>query len=125
MQTFQLGEISITRVVESEEHLLTPEETFPDYAKDIFEAHRDWLMPRHYDPDQNKLFINNQSFLVRTPGHTILVRRLRRQQTRTATVRISTTPTGPGCSVWRRPARRRKTSTSSSARICTSITSAG
>lgn len=73
MNTFQLGDFTITRVVESEEYLLTPEETFPSYARDLFEAHRDWLIPRHYDPDQNMLFINNQSYLVRTPDRTILV----------------------------------------------------
>lgn len=73
MLEFQVGELTIKRVVETEEHLLTPEETFPTYARDIFEAHRDWLMPRHYDPDQNRLFINNQSFLIEAPGRKILV----------------------------------------------------
>ena len=67
------GDIRVTRVVESEEALLKPGEVYPDSTPEIIRANHDWLVPRHYDPATDGLVITIQSYLVRTPRHTILV----------------------------------------------------
>lgn len=73
MTVMQLGDIKLSRILESEEFILTPEEVFPDYAGGAFDPHMDWLAPRHYRPDDNMLVITNQSYLLQTPDRTILV----------------------------------------------------
>jgi len=73
MTVMELGDIRLSRVVESEEFILTPEEVFPDFDADVFAGHMDWLAPRHYRPDDNMLVITNQSYLIETPDRTILV----------------------------------------------------
>ena len=73
MTVMELGDIRLSRVLESEEFILTPEEVFPDYDPAVFDRHMDWLAPRHYRPDTNMMVITNQSYLLQTPGRTILV----------------------------------------------------
>ncbi|MGE0747600.1 MAG: MBL fold metallo-hydrolase [Rhodospirillales bacterium] len=73
MRDVGLGDITISRVVESEEALLKPGEVFPDSTPEIIRANHDWLVPRHYDPATDGMVITIQSFLVKTPRHTILV----------------------------------------------------
>ena len=69
----RLGDVTITRVVEYETPLLGSRELFPDWDPAVVDAHRDWLIPRHYDPAQDRLVIAVQSYLVRTARRTILV----------------------------------------------------
>lgn len=37
------------------------------------EANRDWLMPHYIEPETNKIILAIQSYILRTPRHTILV----------------------------------------------------
>jgi glyoxylase-like metal-dependent hydrolase (beta-lactamase superfamily II) len=69
----KLGEFRLDRVVESEEPLIEPQAFFPQSDPETFAAHAHWLEPRHVDPASGKLVICVQSYLVRTPRHTILV----------------------------------------------------
>lgn len=68
-----IGSIALTRVVESQGPLLTPEEIFPDYTVDVLQQGSRWLMPEFYDAASNKLVIAVQSFLIQLDGLTILV----------------------------------------------------
>ena len=69
----QLGDIEISRVVESEGPFVDVFGFLPDAQKEVIEANRDWLMPRYIDPESMMIILNIQSYILRTPKHTILV----------------------------------------------------
>lgn len=68
-----VGNIELFRIIESEGPLLGPFELFPDATREIIESHRNWMIPRFYDPNSNLLTITIQGFLVKTPSRRILV----------------------------------------------------
>lgn len=69
----QFGDIEVSRVVESEDPLLSPFEIFPDFTQSVLEGGTPWLGRRFYDPASKLLVITIQSFLIRMPGLTMLV----------------------------------------------------
>ena len=69
----KVGEYEISRVVESEVPFIEPHLFLPDFTPDALEANRDWLFPRFADAASGKLVFAFQSYVVRTPRHTILV----------------------------------------------------
>lgn len=69
----RVGNVSIARIVESEEPLLTPAELLPDSTQELIRGELDWLAPRFYDPIAGKLVIAIQSFLIKSRHHTVLV----------------------------------------------------
>jgi glyoxylase-like metal-dependent hydrolase (beta-lactamase superfamily II) len=71
--SWRFGEISLTRVVESEEPLLAPTEIFPDCTAAHIAENLSWLAPRFFNPDTELLVITIQSFLIRQRGMTILL----------------------------------------------------
>ncbi len=73
MDIKRIGDVVLSRVVESEEPLLKPAELFPDWQDTVIDENRDWLIPRFYDPRSGLLAITIQSFLLKTRHHTILV----------------------------------------------------
>ena len=73
MFDFSFGDISVTRIVEMEMLMLGATEFFPYWDPRAVEAHKDWMVPRHFDPVSGKVVVNIQAFLIRTPHHTILV----------------------------------------------------
>jgi glyoxylase-like metal-dependent hydrolase (beta-lactamase superfamily II) len=70
---WESGGVSLTRIVESEEPLLSPFELLPDCTPNHINENLSWLAPRFYDPQAQLLVITIQSFLIRTAGKTILV----------------------------------------------------
>ena len=48
-------------------------EFFPNLAPEILEEHRHWLEPNFLDPASQKFILCVQSYIVRTPHHTILI----------------------------------------------------
>jgi glyoxylase-like metal-dependent hydrolase (beta-lactamase superfamily II) len=70
---FTLGEITLTPVVEQQQPLFDVFEFFPDVTPELYQENRHWLEPWAIDPSTRKLIICVQSYLVRTPHHTILV----------------------------------------------------
>ncbi|MBH67821.1 MAG: MBL fold metallo-hydrolase [Rhodospirillaceae bacterium] len=70
---FKLGELEIHRAIESEVPIFDTFSFFPDATRDVVETHRDWLMPRYIDPDTLEVILCIQSYVVKTPHHTILV----------------------------------------------------
>jgi hypothetical protein len=72
-KSFRIGEITLTPVVEQQLPLFDVFEFFPDVTPELYEENRSWLEPWAIDPATRKLIICVQSYLVRTPHHTILV----------------------------------------------------
>jgi len=72
-KSFALGDITLTRIVEQQEPLFDIFEFFPAVTPELLEENRHWLEPEALDPATRKLVICVQSYLVRTPHHTILV----------------------------------------------------
>jgi glyoxylase-like metal-dependent hydrolase (beta-lactamase superfamily II) len=67
-----IGEITIRRIVEREGPFLPALDVFPTLTADRLDENRNWLAPKALDRD-DRLVFSFQSYLVRTPRHTILV----------------------------------------------------
>ena len=70
---FQIGAVSLQRVVEAEMPILRPEEVYPDCTPEMLAANLHWLEPRFYDRTKNQLILGFQGFLIRSEGKNILV----------------------------------------------------
>ncbi|AMJ61558.1 MBL fold metallo-hydrolase [Bosea sp. PAMC 26642] len=68
-----IGDISVTRIGEFEGPRTKPEVLFPDFDRQTFERHLNWLAPDHYDPTEDRLMASFHSWLIRMPGLTVLV----------------------------------------------------
>ncbi|MBN9051988.1 MAG: hypothetical protein J0H78_21225 [Rhizobiales bacterium] len=58
------GDTSLTRIVESEEPLLSPFEIYPDCTQAHLDANRNLLTPHFFDAQRQLLTITIQSFLI-------------------------------------------------------------
>ena len=71
---FELGDVTIHRVVEQEGPFFDPLEFFPTLTREALEENRGWLTEGGYLDRQNgQVVLCIQSYLVRTPHHTILI----------------------------------------------------
>ena len=73
MKTLKVGEITITSLIERDGPWRTPEAMFPAYDPEIGRRHLAELDPIVFDPASGRMVITYQTFLVRTPRHTILI----------------------------------------------------
>jgi glyoxylase-like metal-dependent hydrolase (beta-lactamase superfamily II) len=73
MTTWTIGETSVTRVIESEDPLLSPYEIFPDCTPAHIAENAAWMTPAFYDPVSDLLVISIQSFVIRKGGQTIIL----------------------------------------------------
>ncbi|WP_408594143.1 MBL fold metallo-hydrolase [Limnohabitans sp.] len=71
--TFQVGDLKVSLVVESEFPVLTPNEVYPDATQEDIDKNEAWLAPRFYDRISDKLILSFQGFLIRSDGKNILV----------------------------------------------------
>ena len=71
--SFRLSDLEIHRVIEEETPLSDPLEFFPTLTREVLDENRSWLEPKAIDPATGKLRLCIQSYLIRTPHHTILV----------------------------------------------------
>jgi glyoxylase-like metal-dependent hydrolase (beta-lactamase superfamily II) len=71
--TQNIGDVTVTNVVESEGPLLGPTELYPDLNPDQLLGDLAWLTPRFRDPASGLFIMAIQSFVVRSGGKTILV----------------------------------------------------
>jgi glyoxylase-like metal-dependent hydrolase (beta-lactamase superfamily II) len=69
---FHLGDVTIHRVIEMEGAAFDPFTFLPTLTPELLEENRAWMQPTALDPAGN-LVLSIQSYLVRTPHHTILV----------------------------------------------------
>lgn len=68
-----IGSLEVQRIEESYGPGFPPEMMFPDLPKDALERHRNWMVPRYYDPAANAMVLSIHTWLVRTPHHTVLI----------------------------------------------------
>ena len=73
MQRITVGDVTIDSIIERGGPWRTPEAMFPDYTAAAGLGHLRELGPVHYDAARNLLNITYQTFVLRTPKHTILV----------------------------------------------------
>lgn len=73
MRTWQLGDVSATRIEESLGFSKAPTDFFTDFDPAVFDLHMDWMVPLHYNPEKNRIITSVHSWLIRTPRHTILL----------------------------------------------------
>jgi len=69
----KLQDITIYPVVEQQGPFFDAMEFFPKLTKEVLDEHRCWLQPTFVDPATGKLVLCVQSFVVKTPHHTILI----------------------------------------------------
>jgi glyoxylase-like metal-dependent hydrolase (beta-lactamase superfamily II) len=69
---FDLGNVTIHRVVEQEAPLFNVTDFFPTLTKEMIDENRSWLEPKFFTPD-GKVVLCIQSYIVKTPHHTIMV----------------------------------------------------
>ena len=67
-----LGDITVHRIVELEGPFLPALYVFPTLTAESLDENRHWLAPTALDPD-GRLVVSFQSYIVRTPHHTVLV----------------------------------------------------
>jgi len=73
MQTLSIGDVTITSIIERDGPWRTPEVMFPGYDPEIGRKHIAELDPVVFDQASGKMVITYQTFVVRTPRHTVLV----------------------------------------------------
>jgi len=71
--TLTVGELTIHRIIEQEFPFTDPFEFIPGLTREVLDENRDWMEPAALDPATGKLVLCFQSYVVRTPHHTILV----------------------------------------------------
>lgn len=69
---FQLGALTVHRVVEQEAVPFEPFRFFPTLTKELFAENASWLQPTYFDA-QGRLILCIQSYVVHTPHHVILI----------------------------------------------------
>jgi glyoxylase-like metal-dependent hydrolase (beta-lactamase superfamily II) len=67
------GNVTIHRVVEQEQPIFAPLEFFPTLTPALLQENLSWLSPTYIDPATGKLILCVQSYIVRTPHHTIMI----------------------------------------------------
>jgi glyoxylase-like metal-dependent hydrolase (beta-lactamase superfamily II) len=73
MRTIRLGEVTIDRVVEINRSSFPTTSMLPDSTPAAIAAHHPWLRTHFLDPETGDLRSHIQSYLVRTPRHTVLI----------------------------------------------------
>src|SRR5262245_29734584 len=69
----EIGGITIHRVVEQEAPFFAALEFFPTLTPALLEENRPWLEPKYLEPGSGKVVLCVQSYIVRTPHHTIMI----------------------------------------------------
>src|SRR6516225_9769491 len=70
MKKLSIGDVSI---IERDGPWRTPQEMFPAYDPTNGKRHLAELDPEVFDPASGKMVITYQTYIVRTPGHTVLI----------------------------------------------------
>ena len=73
MKTLKIGDVTITSLIERDGPWRKPEEMFPAYDAAIGRRHLADLDPFVFDPVSGRVVMTYQTFLVRTPRHTVLI----------------------------------------------------
>ena len=73
MRSLRIGDVTITSIIERDGPWRQPEDMFPAYDPDLGRRYLAEMDPEVYDPASNRMVITYQTFIMRTPHHTILV----------------------------------------------------
>ena len=73
MRTLNIGDVTITSIIERDGPWRRPEEMFPDYDPERGRSYLAAMDPEVFDAASGRMVITYQTFVVRTPHHTILV----------------------------------------------------
>jgi glyoxylase-like metal-dependent hydrolase (beta-lactamase superfamily II) len=73
MTTFRLGDVEITRIVEIPRSAYPTASMLPDSTPEAIARHHAWLRPHFVDESTGDLGSRIQTWIVRTPRHTVLV----------------------------------------------------
>jgi glyoxylase-like metal-dependent hydrolase (beta-lactamase superfamily II) len=71
--TLDLGSVHIHRVVEQVGGFFTRKAFFPTLTDELYVANKHWLEPLYFVPGREDVLLTIQSWIVKTPHHTILV----------------------------------------------------
>ena len=71
MDTIELGDVTVTRLVELNGRLGAAEEFFPDAPPDAWAP--EWLAPDFYEPSDRSLVVPVQTWVLRSAGRTVVV----------------------------------------------------
>jgi glyoxylase-like metal-dependent hydrolase (beta-lactamase superfamily II) len=85
VDTIELGHVSVTRITHVDHYALTPTEFFPETDRPLWEAHRSWLTPEHWDVSSDGVRVVVQSWVLRSAGRTVVI-----------DTGLTPTPTRPG-----------------------------
>jgi glyoxylase-like metal-dependent hydrolase (beta-lactamase superfamily II) len=73
MKQIRIGDVTIDAVIEREGPWRRPQDFFPAYDDAVFKHHLRTMEPEVFDAASGLMVITYQTFVVRTPRHTILV----------------------------------------------------
>ena len=73
MTTLRIGNATAARIEESYEPNFDAARFFADWDPSLLEAHKDWLVPDHYDPASGMLKLSVHSWLLTVGGKRILI----------------------------------------------------
>lgn len=73
MKTRLFGDVQVDTVVEHVGPFANPLEMLPEATPEVIDRHTSWMAPDHFDPASGEFVMAFQSYLIRTPHHTILV----------------------------------------------------
>ncbi len=73
MRQITIGDVTITSIIERDGPWRKPGDMFPAYDDEIGQRHLATLDREIYDPATGRMVITYQTFVVRTPKHTVLV----------------------------------------------------
>ena len=73
MKSLKIGDVTITSIIEREGPWRRPVDMFPSYDHEVAKEHLKTLDPVVLDPATGLMLITYQTFVVRTPKHTVLV----------------------------------------------------
>jgi glyoxylase-like metal-dependent hydrolase (beta-lactamase superfamily II) len=73
MKKLAIGDVTITSIIERDGPWRRPEEMFPAYDPAVGKRHLAELDPEVFDPASGRMVITYQTYVVRTPKHTILI----------------------------------------------------
>jgi glyoxylase-like metal-dependent hydrolase (beta-lactamase superfamily II) len=73
VDTIELGDVEITRVVEWHSPIAPAEAVFPSTGPESWRRNQDWLAPHFWDPETTFFKAYVQTWVLRSAGRTILV----------------------------------------------------
>jgi len=73
MKQLTIGDVTITSIVERDGPWRRPEDMFPAYDPEVGKRYLAEMDAAVFDPVSGKMIITYQSYVVRTPKHTILI----------------------------------------------------